>query len=282
MANPDTLADFSLQPYLLFSFPSQSKHKKDTSITHPILLDEPDFEVHHFPSLLFFFFTCVSSATCLWSSHLVTGSFVLHFSFSFFFFSDEPEPLSVYHPTTDELSASMGTPMEGFFDGANVVFGTPASTAPTAAQGVPIEAPIPSTRPIPIGKGTHTEKVSKATPIPTETLTPQEGVIPPSATQTEVASPTTPLIISTSDPFATLSQAVKDGSSLVVTPSSTLSSAMRGPKANLFSEGSEDVLKDPNDEPTKKKRISDPDEEESVNSETEFMGMPFSLSLFFC
>ena len=176
----------------------------------------------------------------------------------------------------------MGTPMEGFFDGANVVFGTPASTAPTAAQGVPIEAPIPSTRPIPIGKGTHTEKVSKATPIPTETLTPQEGVIPPSATQTEVASPTTPLIISTSDPFATLSQAVKDGSSLVVTPSSTLSSAMRGPKANLFSEGSEDVLKDPNDEPTKKKRISDSDEEESVNSETEFMGMPFSLSLFFC
>ena len=134
----------------------------------------------------------------------------------------------------------------------------------------------------PIGKGTHTEKVSKATPIPTETLTPQEGVIPPSAAQTEVASPTTPLIISTSDPFAALSQAVKDGSSLVVTPSSTPSSAMCGPNANLSSEGSEDVLEDPNDEPTKKKRISDSDEEESVNSETEFMGMPFSLSLFFC
>ena len=176
----------------------------------------------------------------------------------------------------------MGAPMEGFFDGANVVFGTPASAAPTTAQGVPIKAPIPSTRLVLIGEGTHTERVSKATPIPTETLTPQEGVIPPSAAQTEVASPTTPLVISTSDPFAALSQAVKDGSSLVVTPSSIPSSAMHGPNADLSSEGSEDVLEDPNDEPTKKKRISDSDEEESVNSETEFMGMPFSLSLFFC
>ena len=77
----------------------------------------------------------------------------------------------------------MGAPMEGFFDGANVVFGTQASVAPTAAQGVPVEAPIPSTRPVPIGEGTHTERVSVATPIPAETFTPQEGVIPPSAAQ---------------------------------------------------------------------------------------------------
>ena len=176
----------------------------------------------------------------------------------------------------------MGAPMEGFFDGANVVFGTQASVAPTAEQGVPVEAPIPSTRPVPIGEGTHTERVSVATPIPAETFTPQEGVIPPSAAQTEIASTTTPLVISTSDPFAVISQAVKDGCSLVVTLSSIPSSATHGLDAYLSSEGSNDVLEDPNDESTKKKRISDSDEEESVDSKTEFTGMPLSLSLFFC
>ena len=167
----------------------------------------------------------------------------------------------------------MGIHMEGFFDGANVVFGTPASTAPTAAQGVPIEAPIPSTRPIPIGKGTHTEKVSKATPIPTETLTPQEGVIPPIVAQTEVASPATPLVISTSDPFVALSQAVKDGSSLVVTPSSIPSSATRGLDADLSFEESEEVLEDPDDKPTMKKKVFDSEDEEGAEHEAEFMGM---------
>ena len=137
-------------------------------------------------------------------------------------------------------------------------------------------------------ESTHTEKVSEATPISAKTPTFQEGAIP-SATQIEVASPTTPLFISTSDPFAALSQAVKDGSSLVVTPSSIPSSAIRGPDADLSSEGSKDVLEDPNDEPIIKKRISKSDEEESVDSETEFIGMClfllFLLSFllpFFC
>ena len=107
--------------------------------------------------------------------------------------------------------------MKGFFDGADIVFGTPAPTTPAATQGVPAEAPIPSTNPVPIDEGTYTEKVSKATPIPTETFTPQNGVIPPTAAQTEIASPVTPFVISTSDPFTALSQAMKDGFSLVVT-----------------------------------------------------------------
>ena len=57
------------------------------------------------------------------------GSFVPYFSSSFFFFvfQDEPKPISVYHPTVDELSTSMGAPMEGFFDGVDVVFRTTAS-----------------------------------------------------------------------------------------------------------------------------------------------------------
>ena len=80
--------------------------------------------------------------------------------------------------------------------------------------------------------------ISETAPIPVETLTPQEGVVPPTVVQTEVASPATPLVISTSDPFATLSQVVKDGSSLVVTLSSIPSSATHGPNINLSSEGS--------------------------------------------
>ena len=94
VANPVVLADFSLQPCLLFSLLLQSKHKEDVSITRPILLDEPKFEVHLSPSL-FFFFACVSFATCLCLSRLVTGSFVLHPFLFFLFFRMSPS-LSLY------------------------------------------------------------------------------------------------------------------------------------------------------------------------------------------
>ena len=53
--------------------------------------------------------------------------FLIFLLFFFFFFQDEPKPISVYHPTVDELSTSMGEPMEGFFDGVDVVFRTTAS-----------------------------------------------------------------------------------------------------------------------------------------------------------
>ena len=112
----------------------------------------------------------------------------------------------------------MGTPMESFFNEVDVVFKVATPTPPAATQGVPAEAPIPSTKPVPTGEGTYMEGISETAPIPAETLTPQEGAVPPAVIQTEVASPATPLVISTSDPFTALSQAVKDGSSLVVTP----------------------------------------------------------------
>ena len=60
---------------------------------------------------------------------------------------------------------------------------------------------------------------------------------------------------------------------MVVTLSSISSFATRGPTVELSSEGSEDVLEDPNDEPTMKKKVFDSDEEESANHEVEFMGM---------
>ena len=73
---------------------------------------------------------------------------------------------------------------------------------------------------------------------------------------------------------------MKDGSSLVVTPSSIPSSATCGLDADLSSEGSEDALEDPDDEPTIKRRTSESDEEESADSETEFMGMCLFLPFF--
>ena len=75
---------------------------------------------------------------------------------------------------------------------------------------------------------------------------------------------------------------MKDGSSLVVTPSSIPSFATRGPNADLSSKRSKDVLEDPDDEPTMKKKISDFDEEENVDPETEFMGMCLFPPFLFC
>ena len=74
---------------------------------------------------------------------------------------------------------------------------------------------------------------------------------------------------------------MNDSSSLVVTPSSIPSSTTCGPDADLSSEGSEYVLEDPNDKPTKKKRIFYSNEEESVDPEIEFMGMCL-FPFFFC
>ena len=162
--------------------------------------------------------------------------------------------------------------MEDFFDGADVFKATTSAT-PTAAQGVPAEALLPSTKLVSIDEGTHTERVSEIALIPAKTLTPKDRVIPPVAAQIKVASPATPLVISTSDSFEALSQDVKDGSSLVVTPSSIPCSATRGPNADLSSEGYEDVLENPDDELIMKKRIFDSDEEESADHEAEFMGM---------
>ena len=66
------------------------------------------------------------------------------------------------------------------------------------------------------------------TPLLTERPTPSEGAIPPTAVQSKITPSVLPLVISTSDPFAVISQAAKGGASLVVTPSSIPGSATRG------------------------------------------------------
>ena len=169
----------------------------------------------------------------------------------------------------------MGTPMEGFFGEAE--FATPATSA--ATHGVLVETSTSPTEPVPINEGTHIGEVSEVTPTPAETPSVQRGATLPTATKIET-TPVTPLVISTDDPFVALLQAVKDGSSLVVTPSSIPISATRGPDADLSSKESEDILEDPDDKPVLGRRISEFEEEESASPET-FIGMCFLPSLIF-
>ncbi|XP_065636885.1 uncharacterized protein LOC136070628 [Quercus suber] len=167
---------------------------------------------------------------------------------------DEPEPLFVYRPTVEELSAPMGIPTEGTFGGVES-----AAPAPSAATTSP-------TRPVPTDEGTHIREVSEVTPTLAMRSSVQRGTTPPAVAEVEV-TPTTPLIISTGDPFAALSQVVQGVSSLVVTPSSIPVSATRGSRAELSSEGFEEIFEDPEDEPVLGRRISEFEEEDSVPPE---------------
>ena len=170
----------------------------------------------------------------------------------------------------------MGTSTEGFFGGAE--FATPATSA--ATHEVPVETSTSPTEPVPIDEGTHTGEASEVTASLVETSSVQRGATPPTTTQIKTTL-VTPLVISTGDPFAALSQVVKDDSFLVVTPSSIPISTTRGPDATLSSEESEDVLEDPDDKPVLGRRISE-------SKEKEFMGMCYLSSLlpffffFFC
>ena len=69
----------------------------------------------------------------------------------------------------------MGAHMGGFFDGADVVFVTFASSV---ASPRPAEAITLPTESVPIDEGTHTGKVSEAILVPIETLTLQEVATP--------------------------------------------------------------------------------------------------------
>ena len=65
----------------------------------------------------------------------------------------------------------MGIPMEGFFDGVDMVAEAMATAAPVAAQGVPAKTLIPSAKLVLVEEGTHTERVSEL-PILAKTPTP--------------------------------------------------------------------------------------------------------------
>lgn len=93
----------------------------------------------------------------------------------------------------------------------------------------------------------------------------------------KLGAPLVPLLLS--------SLLIKDGSSLVVTPSSIPNSTTCGPDVDLSSdEGSKEVLENSEDESVTKKRVSDSNEDDSGEHETEAMGMylfPLLDLLFF-
>ena len=177
----------------------------------------------------------------------------------------------------------MGVPMEGFFDRAEAVLSTPALPA---AHKAPAKTPTPSAEPVP-REGTHVEGVGETTPLPAERFAPSEGATPSAVVQTKITPSILPLVISSSDPLADISQAAKGSASLVVTPSSIPGSATRGPDLDLSLKGSADIFEDPNDVPVLKRTISDSDEEDSASSGPDLMGMYLLSSssfpfFFFC
>ena len=112
--------------------------------------------------------------------------------------------------------------MEGFFNRANVMVKAMASAFAATTQEAPAKALIPPSEPIPAEESTYARKVfsGESAPILVEFPTPQKEITPTSISQTESTSSATPLVIFASDALIALSQAVKDCSSLVVTPSS--------------------------------------------------------------
>ncbi|XP_050287237.1 uncharacterized protein LOC126726153 isoform X2 [Quercus robur] len=74
-------------------------------------------------------------------------------------FEVDPEPLSVYHPTSEEAPTTVSASMEGFFNRANVVAKAMASASATTAQEAPTKALVPPSEPVPAEESTHTRKV---------------------------------------------------------------------------------------------------------------------------
>ncbi|KAL0005291.1 hypothetical protein SO802_012852 [Lithocarpus litseifolius] len=110
----------------------------------------------------------------------------------------------------------------------------PPPSTTTKRKGVLAEAPIRSLRPSPVDESAQTDRVGEFIPILAKTPTPHKGVTSTGASQIGSTSPATPSVISASDPFVALSQAVKDGSSLVVTLSSIPSFTTRGLDTDLM------------------------------------------------
>lgn len=133
IANPIYLLTYSL--LLVFSFSLQSKHKEETFATRPIffLCARGEGMFFSFPSFCTHLpLTCVIIMCHVsLSSSLHTNIYIymyiyiaichaflsLLFSLVSHVLQAELEPISIYHPTTEEIFATMGTPMEGFFDG---------------------------------------------------------------------------------------------------------------------------------------------------------------------
>ena len=83
-------------------------------------------------SKLHFFFILTIYRAFLWLTPYVCLFIFFFFFFLNFFIQVDLKPLSVYHPTSGEVSIAMGMPMEGFFDGVDIVAEAMTSTSTTA------------------------------------------------------------------------------------------------------------------------------------------------------
>ena len=74
----------------------------------------------------------------------------------------------------------MRIPVEGFFDGVDIMAKAMESTS-AIAQGAPTKVPIPSPKPSPIKESARTERVCESVPTLAEIPTPQKEVTPAGA-----------------------------------------------------------------------------------------------------
>ena len=182
-------------------------------------------------------------------------------------------------PQKENIFTATYVHIESFFDGANAITKAMASAIIATTRETSTKALVPPSGLVSAEESTLVvgEAIRESVPISTELSTPSKGDVPLMVTQTERASPVnlTP-IISTSDLSTTLSQAVKGRSSLVVTPSSILIPTTQVPDVGLsLNEGSNEVLKDSNDEPVIKMRVSDSDDAFDDEPDTEAIGTHF-------
>ena len=103
----------------------------------------------------FFSFACLFiPSICINTCPLPSFSSSSFPFFKFFFFLKvDPELLSVYHPTSREFLATMGMPIEGFFNVADIVVEAMAS-AFVAEHGAPVEVSIHPPKPILVEEST--------------------------------------------------------------------------------------------------------------------------------
>lgn len=162
----------------------------------------------------------------------------------------------------------MDTPMKGFFDGADIMAEARASTSAVHRESLQwllfLHLSLVLLRRVPKLR----ELVSLYLFLLRFLLLRKELLM---RVHLKLGVPFLPHV---SDPLIALSWAVKDGSFLVVTPSSIPNFATHEPNVDLSSdEGSKEILKDSKDEPVMKKRVSNSDEDDGGRHETEAMGM---------
>ena len=121
--------------------------------------------LRYIPSLCMHFYC--RAFPCAFSFFFFLKFFLYYY---FFIFRLNPSPFLFINPQVGKFSTVMGTPMEGFFDGVDIVVEAMASVS-IAAQGAPTEAPIPPPKPVLVEESAYAKRVGESAPIPADTPT---------------------------------------------------------------------------------------------------------------